>query len=161
MNNDSSQFERCPHCGGLNAYDTTCEDNFHQMLFWESEFPELWSVHHMMVLCYHLQHSHLYSTDGLVGAMSLLHDFVVMGLSSEDVRARDSMKLDSGNRAWKIKAAADSVGVYEQDITWTMTTSDVVKDGADSYVENVKLWAKSVYECLKYSKNLPAELVAD
>jgi hypothetical protein len=68
----------CPACG---AEGDNCEADFHQMLFWEAERPEIYEVHHLMVLGYHLQHPHLYSVEGLENALGLLQDFVSEGLT--------------------------------------------------------------------------------
>ena len=70
----------CPACGANLPGGLTCEDCFHQMLFWENEESLLGEVHHLMVLCYHLQHPHLYSQEGLANAAGLLIDFVERGL---------------------------------------------------------------------------------
>ncbi len=72
---------RCPDCGAAHATGVTCQDDFHQMLFWEAEEPARGEVHHLMVLCYHLQHPGLYSPAGLQHALGLLEDFVVRGQS--------------------------------------------------------------------------------
>ena len=61
----------CSECGETLADGRTCADDFHQLLFWENERPELGEVHHLLVLCYHLQHPSLYSAEGL--ALSLIH----------------------------------------------------------------------------------------
>src|SRR5512147_743298 len=122
---------RCPECGAAWADGNTCTDYFHQMLFWEAEDPSLGIVHHLTVLCYHLQHPSLYSPEMLDGAKQLLVDFVERGVSPQTVRQRDRTKLDSGNRSWKIKGTAGSHGTYHNPIHWTMTASDVTAGGME------------------------------
>ena len=56
---EMSDLERCPECGAVLHDGETCEAYFHQMLFWEAENPANGEVHHLAVLCYHLQHPHL------------------------------------------------------------------------------------------------------
>ncbi len=57
---------RCPECETPWTNGHTCQGSFYQMLGWESERPSvLGEVHHLMVLCYHLQHPSLYSPEGL------------------------------------------------------------------------------------------------
>lgn len=55
----------CAACGALHFADATCQDDFYQMLYWESELMaesvDLMETHFLMVACYHLQHPHLYS----------------------------------------------------------------------------------------------------
>jgi hypothetical protein len=139
----------CPECGAVWQGDTTCQDYFHQMLFWENENPANGVVHHLMVLCYHLQHPSLYSPEGLEYSKGLLVDFVEGGLSTEAVRQRSRDQVDSGKRAWKITARPDAHGVYDHPIRWTKTAADVVAAGADNYVDSVRSWAQAVYESLQ------------
>lgn len=144
-----SNEQQCPSCGTLWTEGVTCTDHFHQMLFWEAEFPPLGEVHHLMVLCYHLQHPELYSPDGLKFSRGLLEDFVVRGVTPAEVRQRDRDKVDSGKRDFKIAGRPGLQGAYPHPILWTMTAADVVAGGADNYIENVRAWARSVYESLK------------
>jgi hypothetical protein len=118
------------------------------MLFWEAETPAYGKVHHLMVLCYHLQHPRLYSPEGLNEARRLLVEFVEHDASPVDVRKRNRARVDSGNRNWKIKASATSHGSYERDMAWPMTAVDVVAGGADYYCDNVRQWAQSINEML-------------
>src|SRR5688500_17798962 len=90
----------CPECGALQD-EQTCEQRFHSAtggLYWESEDPALGVVHHLMVLCYHLQHPSLYSPEGLRFGRQLLADFVEGGVSPQEVRGRERDRLDSGKR---------------------------------------------------------------
>jgi hypothetical protein len=129
--------------------DQTCETYFHQMLFWEAEHPALGEVHHLMVLCYHLQHPSLYSPEGLIEARRLLVEFVEHGASPAEVRQRNRARVDSSRRDWKIKATATSHGSYDPPIHWSMTAADVIAGGADHYCDNVRQWARSINEALK------------
>jgi hypothetical protein len=138
----------CAECGAIQGADFTCQDHFHQMLYWEAEFPAYGTVHHLMVLCYHLQHPSLYSPDGLKWGQHLLTEFVVNGVSTEEIRRRNRDVLDSGQRAYKIKGSSTSRGAYEQPPTWTMTAADVVTHGAENYINSVEIWARSVVDAL-------------
>lgn len=119
------------------------------MLFWESEYPEIGVVHHLMVLRYHLQHPSLYSPQGLLWAHKLLSQFIDEGLTPAEVRRRNKYAVDSPNRTWKIKGTPDSHGAYPQPVRWTMTAADVVARGVDHYVDSVNAWARSVQEAIK------------
>jgi hypothetical protein len=145
--------QHCLACGEALPDETTCEHHFHQMLFWEAENPALGIVHHLMVLCYHLQHPHLYSAEGLVEGKQLLVAFVQDGVTTEEIRRRNRVKVDSGKRSWKVTARPDSIGAYSQPVQWTMTAADVVAGGADHYCNNVRAWAKSVLDVLQTSGN--------
>lgn len=144
-----SKFAVCPECGTIWLEGKTCQDHFYQMLFWEAEQPELGEVHHLMVLCYHLQHPSLYAPEGLTYARQLLADFVERGLSTSEVRARAAPQVDSGKRQWKIKAKPGLSGAYPSPVEWKMTAADVIAGDMENYCENVRAWANSVYETLK------------
>jgi hypothetical protein len=119
------------------------------MLFWEAENSALGEVHHLMVLCYHLQHPSLYSPEGLEYSKGLLVDFVERGLSTEEVRQRSRDQVDSGKRIWKITGTPASHGAYEHPIRWTMTAADVIAAGVDHYCDSVRSWAQAIYEALE------------
>ncbi len=144
----------CPECGADWTEGKTCTEAFHQMLFWEAEDPSLGAVHHLTVLCYHLQHPSLYSSETLNGAKQLLVDFMERGISPKTVRQRDRTKLDSSNRSWKIKGTSASHGAYLYPICWIMTASAVIAGGMENYCENVEAWAQSILRSLRASDNL-------
>lgn len=155
MMNATTTALRCPACGAVWGDGMTCEAAFHQMLFWESEDVALGVVHHLMVLCYHLQHPHLMSPAGLVGQKRLLREFL-SGVSPQAVRVRDRERLDSGKRAFKIKATTASHGSYAHLISWTMTAPDVVTAGKAQYIDTVRAWAQAVDATLTDSGNYAA-----
>lgn len=147
----------CPECRAVWQDGKTCQDDFYQMLIWEHENPGYGEVHHLMVLCYHLQHPSLYSPQGLSGAIRLLDDFLEGGFTTEQVRKRDRATLNSHERTWKIKGTAASHGVYDLPMHWTMTAANVIAGGVDKYCDGVRTWARSVYEALKTSGNLSSK----
>jgi hypothetical protein len=137
---------KCPDCQADLGENKSCESYFHQMLFWEHEDSANWRVHHLTVLCYHLQHPALYSPEGLEHGRHLLQQFVMEGLSPERVRQQQKYKVASGNRSWNIKGTADSHGRYNQPINWRMTAADVIARGIERYCESVELWAAVIYD---------------
>jgi hypothetical protein len=142
--------QKCPACGAPWTREQTCEGCFHQMLFWEAEFPAHGAeVHHLTVLCYFLQHPSLYSPDGLKEARGLLVEFVERGTAPVEVRRRNRARVDSGKRNWKIKATTTSCGSYNRTIAWTMTAADVVAGGSENYCDNVRAWAQAINNTLK------------
>lgn len=141
--------DHCPECGAAWADGRTCADDVHQLLFWENERPELGEVHHLMVLCYHLQHPSLYSAEGLAHARRLLADFVAGGLSPAEVRQRQRAAVDSGQRGWSITGRPGNHGAYERPPLWTMRAQDVVAVGIERYSDSVRRWAADVYDALE------------
>jgi hypothetical protein len=146
--------QRCPECKALWQDGKTCQDQFHQMLFWENEFPEYGVVHHLTVLCYHLQHPSLYSPEGLEYSKQLMVDFLERGLSPEEVRRRSRGQVDSGKRAWKVTGSFAGRGAYAHPVQWNMTAGDVTAGGAEQYVEKVRQWAAGILVDLRVSKNI-------
>ncbi len=126
-----------------------CEELFHQMLYWEAEHPAYGEVHHLMVLCYHLQHPSLYSPDGLNEARRLLGKFVERGTSPVEVRQANRARVASSRRTWKIKATATARGSYNRSMEWPMTAADVIAGGATHYCDNVRAWAQLINATLK------------
>ncbi|MCC6617192.1 MAG: hypothetical protein IT320_27205 [Anaerolineae bacterium] len=138
----------CPECGAAWRDGIPCEAHFHQMLYWENEFPDYGVVHHLTVLCYYLQHPSLYSPDGLREGRRLLVEFVANGVRPQDMRRRMRGQVDSSRRTFTIKGKDGARGAYAHSIPWPMTAADVVAQGADHYVESVRQWARSAYEAL-------------
>lgn len=142
-------IDQCPECGAPRTADLSCRDYFDQMLVWENEDPARWEVHHLMVLCYHLQHPSLYSVDGLAVARELLIDFVERGLSTESARSENRERVDSSKRDWPITTRPDNQGSYERPMVWTTTAADVVGSGAEAYCVSVRSWARSINDSLR------------
>lgn len=143
----------CMECGADWSGGQTCTDAFHMMGFWELEY-QLYDVHHLMVLCYHLQHPSLYSPDGLEGAKKLLVVFVEEGVSPQAMRKRMSKAADSGRRKYKIKGTPDSFGAYAQPPGWEMVAADVVRAGINNYYASARKWAELTLRTLRESGNL-------
>jgi hypothetical protein len=144
----------CPACGAEWRDGKTCQDDFYQMLFWEAENPALGIVHHLMVLGYHLQHPHLYSSEGLAGAKQILINFVAKGIQPAEQRTIMRESVNSNSRKTTITARPGNSGSYDEPVRWTMTAADVVVRGAENYVESTREWARSIYESLRASGNL-------
>lgn len=148
-----AKSQKCPECGAIWAGDETCVDHFYLLEAWELE-NRLYDVHHLMVLCYYLQHPSLYSPEGLRDAKRLLVMFLEEGASPQQVRQRMHNAVDSSARTYKITGTPESHGEYTHPIQWTMTAADVVVAGIESYYDSVATWADSVLKALRLSQNL-------
>ena len=146
--------ETCPECGAIWQIGVTCQDYFHQMLYWENEDPQKGIVHHLMVLGYHLQHPSLYSPEGLVYGLRLLVDFVEQNVSPQQVRTQVNSTLNSGQRAWKIRGKPGSQGEYKHPVHWRMKVLDVMNTGADHYIDSVQQLAHLILADLRSAGNL-------
>lgn len=145
----------CPACGARWIDSITCESHFHQLLFWEVEDPSRGSVHHLLVLSYHLQHPHLYSPETLQAGMQMLAQFIEEGVSPKQMRQRLQSSVDSGHRTHPITARPGHTGAYVYPVIWKVTAADVVSAGADAYISSVEGWASSILAVLRESGNLP------
>lgn len=139
----------CPECGAAWPEGRTCDDDFYQMLYWESEYPEYGIVHHLMVLCFYLQHPSRYSREGLDGAKEILTAFVVDGVEPAEMRRRNAPRVASDVRTTPITARPDNAGAYAKPVVWTMRAADVARGDVHAYVENVRAWARQVYADLQ------------
>ncbi|NTV35927.1 MAG: hypothetical protein HGA53_03145 [Anaerolineaceae bacterium] len=147
----------CPECGAKWAERLTCQEAFVQMMGWELETPSAYAVHHLMVLCYHLQHPSLYTPDGLTRAMKLLIDFMDNNLSPQSARDRDRDLVDSTRRTWKISGRSGMRGSYSSRMYWNFTAADVIAGGKENYNNNVAAWARSTLNSLRDTGNLPTD----
>jgi hypothetical protein len=138
----------CPECGADWSREKSCEEAFYQMEYWEIDHGLL-EVHHLMVLCYYLQHPSLYSPDGLRESKRLLLKFLEGGLTPQQAVQQNHGRLNSSVRKFKIKGTPDSHGAYGRPVRWTMTDVDVVNRGIEAYYDSVREWAKSVLETLR------------
>ncbi|MEQ8676240.1 MAG: DUF5946 family protein [Aggregatilineales bacterium] len=143
----------CVDCGAVYGTDDNCEAYFHQLLYWEWEY-DLQAVHHLLVLCYHLQHPRLYSPETLENSKQMLVQFVEGGVTPQMMRQQMRDDVDSGKRTHKITGTVDSYGAYVHPVNWTMTVVDVVNAGHEVYYESVQKWAKSMLKSLRESGNL-------
>lgn len=144
---------RCNECGVEWSGGQTCTGHFHTLLGWELEH-QLYEVHYLLVLCYHLQHPSLYSPEGLSRARQMLIEFLEEGLTPSAMLRRISREVDSGVRSYKIKGMAHSHGDYQHPVEWTMTVADVAAGGPHRYYGNVRRWADSILTALRESSNL-------
>jgi hypothetical protein len=144
---------RCPECGADWSSGQTCTDHFHLMSAWELD-NQLYAVHHLMVLCFYLQHPSLYSPEGLRDARRLLVGFLEDGLTPQQARQRFAGVVSSGTRTYKITGTPDSYGTYRYPVQWTMTAASVTAAGLEDYYATVRAWADSVLKALRESGNL-------
>lgn len=139
---------RCPECGTDWSDGQTCTDHFHTMGFWELD-NQLYDVHHLMVLSYHLQHPSLYSPQTLKDSVQMLVQFLESGVTPQQMRKQIGRAVDSGVRKHKIKGTPDSHGEYAHPVTWTKTAADVTGGGIEHFYDNVRQWAASILASLR------------
>jgi hypothetical protein len=118
------------------------------MLFWEWDH-DLFDVHHLMVLCYHLQHPGLYSPGALGRAKRMLVAFVEEGVTPGAMRTRISREVDAGARESGIRGKSGTRGAYANPVRWEMRAGDVVRAGAENYYASVRRWAESILRSLR------------
>lgn len=144
-----SESTICPECGAEWRDGLTCDDHFNQMLAWDFEDPEgAGSVHHLTVLCFHIQHPSRYSPEGLNWALKLLDDAIIKGVSAVELRKQVGPLADSGKR--EIHVTHHGIpGSHGRPIEWPLVAADITKDGIEVYCDRVKAWARSILNTLE------------
>lgn len=133
----------CPQCGGHFTEDEACQDRFHRGQLLEVAQPAYYTVHHLSVPSYMLQHN-VYSQPGWLHARQLLFEFVHKGLPPQYVRQRDRRKVDSGQRQFSITRGPKLPGVEQ--IQWRLSVADVRLDTPENYCADVRRWAAIILE---------------
>jgi len=144
----------CPDCKAAWPDGRNCADAFHQALAWDFENLGAGAVHHLTVLCYHLRHPSLYSTEGLQYAKGLLVQFLENGKTPATVRLENSESVQSTKRNWPVTGTASNKGEYQSYLRWTMTIQDLVSEGLENYPKMVRAWSESVLMALRDSGNI-------
>lgn len=145
----------CSECGTRLQVGKECRDYFNQMLEWDFANPIVFGqVHHLTVLCYYLQHPSQYSVKGLKKAIHILQKVVENNLSDTDIYQEESDIFSSSNRNWSVTGSHNDFGKYTPEIKWTLTVSEIVKDGIAKYPQQVKEWSRAIYTDLKVTGNL-------
>lgn len=145
----------CLECGAHLPEGKSCKEYFEQMITWDFEdFTGAGTVHHLTVLCYSLQHPTVYSKRGLEDAKEFLDEFVSKQATFEEHGKRNSERLSSSVRDWKISGTPEDQGTYDHVPVWTIRTPDVAMAGKEGYEERVQAWAVSVYEALQQAGEL-------
>jgi hypothetical protein len=143
----------CPACGAVHNDETTCQDDFYQMLYWEHELMaegvELIDVHFLMVASYHMQHPHLYSSEALAGIRQNVAKYLAGELTVDQIREETRESARSDKRKTTVTARAGNHGGYATPVEWTMRAVDVVAAGKEQYPTSVRTWAKSIIAALE------------
>lgn len=133
----------CPTCGARLAAAETCLEIFNRGQLLELEQPTYYTVHHLSVPCYMLQHN-IYSQPGWLAVRQLLFEFVHAGLTPQAVRRRDRRTVDSGHRTFSFTKGSKLVGV--ENIRWRFTVAEVRLDTPENYCADVRRWAAIILE---------------
>lgn len=140
---------KCPTCDADQTDGKTCEDHFHQMLFWENEYPHYTlPVHHLLVASYYIQHPHLYSPDGLRFSITLLKEFLT-GIDPQQKGREIRAGVQSETRSFKVTGTPESHGSYPVPVPWTMFARDVTAQPVEQYADAIWAWARSIDQALQ------------
>jgi hypothetical protein len=149
------EIRQCPECKAPLISVKSCQDYFNQMLAWDFEdFKGAGRLHHLTVLCYYLQHPSHYSPEGLKEAVTILKKAIENTLSDKKLYQEESEVFSSSKRTWNVTGTSKNYGKYSSVIKWTITVSEVVKDGVIKYPEHVQQWANAIYSDLKTAGEL-------
>lgn len=150
--NDVELQTTCPICGSIHIDATTCEDDFHQMLYWEQELMAegmiLMETHYLMVASYHMQHPHIYSAEALAGVRKDVAEYLAGHRSLDQIRGELRETVRSDKRKTTITAREGNHGGYATPVEWAMRAVDVVAAGKAQYTASVRAWAESLIVAL-------------
>jgi len=135
----------CPECGAPVSAGSSCQENFHALLFLEAEIPEgPGSVAHFYaVASYGLQHpeSMGYTVATLEGLRSAVVDILEGAATIADIRRR--VRYDAA-QAGRVTRRNGDVVPHWPIASWPITVDQIVSGGREGYDEHVEQWARSV-----------------
>lgn len=122
------------------------------MLSWDFEDPEgAGKVHHITVLCYHIQHPELYSREALKDAIASLADIVENGLTAQKLLAKNRIRFSPPNKPFMVKGTPENHGSYPVPVRFSTTACDITREGIAKYPASVSKWAHSIMRDLTSS----------
>jgi hypothetical protein len=131
----------CPECGAPEILCQTCFDEFLALEFSEMGYG---AVHNLTVAAYMLQHSSKLTREGWIYERELLREFLVENKPPSFIRMQNKDLVDNGKRKFKI-TSSDGLPVIHK-TSWTKTILDVCTENAKVYCEDIKMWARSVFD---------------
>lgn len=156
-NRDMSKSEACPSCSASwPSGGHTCTEAFNKILAWELDH-KLYDVHHLLVLCFHIQHPELYSPEALIWALRALVEFLNTDLTPAELRQRAGHQFNPATRTHRIQGTPESHGSYKNPPDWSIHITDVVAGGLESYYASINSWSLSIYKDLLMAGNLPLD----
>jgi hypothetical protein len=130
-------------CGAALPEGVTCEEVYFAGQAQEQADPAYYTVHHLSVPCYMLQHN-AYSARGWRAVRDLLRRFVEEGLTPEQARQEMQGQAAGSRKGWSLTRGEKLAGVAE--IHWSRTVADVRLDSPEHYCADVLAWARSILE---------------
>jgi hypothetical protein len=135
----------CPDCGAILRNNVTCQQQFETLLFLEYEYPECaGKVHHLMVMCYMLQHNR-YSDEAAALVVDGLEACVKRGMSPSELRVKNAKMADSSVRRWKVIGST----TLTRHIRWPITILDINSVEPDAYCATVNEWTRTTLDAIR------------
>jgi hypothetical protein len=131
----------CPECGARLPGEETCRDRFTSAQLLEGEQPGRYTVHHLSVPCFMLQH-HGYTLRGWLAARELVREFLEDGLTAAQAARRVQRGARGADRSWSCTRGARPPGI--ESVHWTRTIAEVRLEDADVYGADVRAWAQAI-----------------
>jgi len=148
----SDQPSTCPECGGLLPEGATCDDLLVLVSQWEQDdFVVRGADHHLLVLCWQLQHPARFTDASLEWARRGLTAVIREGASADDLRSE--APASSGGaptappplRAQDVRRDGNVIHLGQR----PSTLPDVVAEGPDALPGSIRSWAAAVLERLE------------
>ncbi len=136
-----AKSQSCPECGAALDPGVSCDDLLVKVGLWEQDAPGVKDTqHHLLVLCWEIQHPRRFSDQALAWACESVRRAVTEGLSTEELRDRSLEGQTPTDRVWKVMGGG-GVAVQRK---WPVTLADVADEGYAGLPESIQRWAESV-----------------
>jgi hypothetical protein len=148
---NSIRLSTCPQCGAYAQYGKTCCEKYEEILAIEYESPTVFgAVHHITVMCYNLQHPDSFTAEATAWMQSSLHAIINKGLSPMELRKRARKEFKGDVKVLRHTAQTEIYQKYQKSrkMHWSMTVLDIRTNEPEIYVEDVRVWAKSILKDL-------------
>lgn len=135
--------EICPECGAAWSAQDNCVERFGRFMGLEMTDPQYGAVHHLTVPAYMLQHPSQLSLRGWEEERNLLRQFLLEGVTPQQVRAR-GRQYDSGVRTWSLRKGPRLE--LPTGFRWTSTIMSVDESSPEQYSQDIQRWARHVLD---------------
>lgn len=136
----------CEECGAELPWTQSCDELLMQVSQWEqTDFPTRGAEHHLLVICWQLQHPSRFSTESLAWARESLRRAMIDGASLEELRAEPEPAPPA-----RSMPAPPPKYIRDGDVLRMQrrlgTLADVVTEGLEALPGSIRRWASVVLE---------------
>lgn len=137
---NTSNPEHCPECGAPKIEGLDCWNQLCLILAWESNDPELWALHFVIVAAYNLQHPAKFTEEAYAELQEVFIDYLENRIGIPEIRQRVSKSSNGKKRVEKPEA--ERIPVLRR---WDQTIDSVCGPNTpEGAAQRVKNWVESI-----------------